>query len=429
MIRIILFLCIVTFSLRGQSTRITILYTTNLNGALDNCLCADKPYGALEKIKFQVDRFRQEKNNILFMDSGDFFTPFGDTYKDSLLVEALHYLNYDIMTPGDQEFNQGSLFFLERIKPAVSSYVSVNLLIKGVSELQYYKIFEFEQIKIAVLGIISPSAFNYYAEDKIKNLQVNDPLESLSNILPDIEKKADFIILLSHLGHENDRALAEKYPQLNLIIGGHSQNVLQKAERINKAILVQTGSDGYYLGKLDLIFANDRKSYKFESNLLIMDLELPNDPGIADLAIRYHYAFIRNAIKKTKYIDIIPMDYLTAPAQQCRQCHQKQYKQWINGPHAKAYQSIQKEKKTKLLKCVSCHVTGFGRPDGFINVNLTKNLSGVNCSECHLTISQHLTNKNNKGVVPAREDTCTRCHDPENDPDFDFKEARKKIRH
>ena len=428
MIRIILFLFIV-IPLLGGETRISILYTNNINGALDNCLCADKPYGALEKIKFQVDQLRRKNKNILFVDSGDFFSPFGDPYKDSLLVDALHYLKYDVMTPGDQEFNHGSRFFLQNIKPAAKAYVSANLLINGVPAAQLYRIFDFGKIKIAVLGIISPSAFNYYDKKKIGDLQVIDPAESLNKLLPNIEKESDVIVLLSHLGHENDRKLALKFPQINLIIGGHSQNILQKASKINKSLIVQAGSDGNYLGKMDLIFANDQKNFKFKNELLIMDLGLPNDPEIANLAIRYHYAFIRHSIQKTKYIDIIPDNYITAPAEQCQKCHQKQYKHWLNGPHAGAYQSVQREKKTKLLKCLSCHITGFGRPDGFININLTKNMAGVHCSECHLTIHRHLTNNNKSGIAAVQEKTCTRCHDAENDPDFDFARDLERIKH
>ena len=427
--RIILFLLLIIIPLQGKDTRITILYTSNVNGVLDNCLCDEKPYGALEKIKYQVDRIRREKKNILFLDSGDFFSPFGDAFKDTLLIKALQYLKYDVMTPGDQEFNHGSGFFLQNIKPVVNAYVSTNLYINEDPAAQHVKIFKFGQIRIAVLGIIAPAAFNYYDENITKDLKIDDPFKALHDILPDIKEKADFIILLSHLGHEEDRKLALKFPRIDLIISGHSQNVLQEAERINKSVIVQAGHDGYYLGKLDLIFTNKRKNYKFDSKLLIMNLDLPNDPDIVNLAIRYHYAFIRNSIQKTKYIDIIPDIYITAPAEMCRNCHQTQYKHWLNGAHAGAYQSIRKEKKTKLLKCISCHITGFGRPDGFININLTKNLSGVHCSECHLTIRQHLTNKNKKGVVAVQEKTCTRCHDSENDPDFDFARDLERIRH
>lgn len=40
--------------------------------------------------------------------------------------------------------------------------------------------------------------------------------------LAQIEGKYDVLILLTHVGLKMDRWLAKHYPQINLIVGGHS---------------------------------------------------------------------------------------------------------------------------------------------------------------------------------------------------------------
>ena len=116
-------------------------------------------------------------------------------------------------------------------------------------------------------------------------------------------------------------------------------------------------------------------------------------------------------------------------AQLCGTCHNTRFEPWHKGKHANAYHISVKKKKTKILKCVSCYVTGFGRRDGYINENLTAGLCSVNCTECHLTFKEHLTNNTKAGVRPLNEETCARCHNHEHDPGFNYNKALQQIHH
>ena len=46
--------------LHAQEKVIYILHTNNTNGALENCYCPDKPYGAVEKRSVFVKEFMQK---------------------------------------------------------------------------------------------------------------------------------------------------------------------------------------------------------------------------------------------------------------------------------------------------------------------------------------------------------------------------------
>jgi hypothetical protein len=81
------------------------------------------------------------------------------------------------------------------------------------------------------------------------------------------------------------------------------------------------------------------------------------------------------------------------------------------------------------MRCVSCHVSGFGRSSGFINENITAEMKNVSCVDCHRTKIEHLKKKNSETVAKVTEKTCIRCHDDKNDAGFNFKKSCLRIVH
>jgi len=71
-------------------------------------------------------------------------------------------------------------------------------------------------------------------------------------------------------------------------------------------------------------------------------------------------------------------------------------------------------------------VTGYERPGGFIDTELTPNLIGVQCEECHGPGGNHAAAPSKANTkVNAGIETCRRCHTPGQDPNFDY---QKKVR-
>lgn len=417
---------ILLFYVYGQTT-VTILHTNNINGTLENCLCSDHPLGSIEKIKPIVDSLRVQTDNVLFVDSGDFFSAFGDQEKDKYALDALKLMGYDLLVPGDQEFSNGVSFFRDHIFKQSLPYISATIKVEGIPDLPDHKILKYGGIKILVISITNPATFKFYDQSRIKGIQIIDPVTRLNDILND--KEIDFTILLSHSGLEEDITIVDKFPQIGLIIGGHSQHLLKEARKVNETYIVQSGSDGYHLGKLVLRFGENKELESFYTKLIPLSLDLPNDPQIAQLATNWNFQFISNYLKKrTQWV---PLDegYIVAGAESCAECHYEQFKSWQKGPHTQSWQTIIQEKKTKSLKCESCHVSGFGRINGFINENLTPNLMHINCTDCHWTTEKHLINKDSESVAKIDDTVCLRCHDTANDPGFNFVMYKQRILH
>jgi hypothetical protein len=417
------------FSIMTGQTRITILFSNNINGELQNCLCEDQPNGALEKLAFQVNTIRQNNDQVLVIDAGDFYSPFGDIEKNLLLRRAQQIMNFDAINLGDQAFASGVRFFNGAIFPGLKNITTINLKLFN-KPLGEPAVFKFENnIKIAVIGIVNEKIFNFYDKNKIRGVKIEDPIQSLQMQIRNLQDDIDFIIVLSHQGLEEDYKLAEQVTDIGLIIGAHSQDDMLKPEKIKQTYIVQTKGSAVFLGRIYLDFSKNKSLEYMESDPILMYRDLPNHPGIVQLAIQESYKNFRIYMSANDLKPGIPDSFTISSASDCASCHQKQYQEWQKTDHAQSFNILQDEKKTNLLKCVACHVSGFGRQDGFINENLTPYYAMITCTECHLTSGQHMSSDSSIGINKINKKTCTRCHNLENDPDFNYEKNIDLIRH
>jgi hypothetical protein len=128
----------------------------------------------------------------------------------------------------------------------------------------------------------------------------------------------------------------------------------------------------------------------------------------------------------------------------CRKCHIKQYRSWEATTMAQTFETLRPgvaaEAKvaanldpaadyTADPQCVGCHVTGWGRPGGFVSEEETPELVGVGCEMCHgpggtYTLEEHMSLKNKEyvkselvavGLVDqVGEEQCVACHNSDN---------------
>ena len=85
----------------SAETEISILYTNNTNGALENCLCPGKAYGSLEKRVLFIREWFEDNPNSLLLDAGDFLSPTRNALKDSIAFRIYEMMAYDAIGLGD----------------------------------------------------------------------------------------------------------------------------------------------------------------------------------------------------------------------------------------------------------------------------------------------------------------------------------------
>jgi hypothetical protein len=148
------------------------------------------------------------------------------------------------------------------------------------------------------------------------------------------------------------------------------------------------------------------------------------DKAVADRMLSYYKRV--NAHNKQAFADRVPEpaqpgqpSYIGIEA--CTACHDDERKVYDGTQHAHAYATLEKGFKEFNLDCVSCHVTGYGKPGGS-TVTHTAKLQNVQCEECHGPGSLHAKTPSQKGLItvsPAPESCVSQCHHPPHVESFD----------
>jgi hypothetical protein len=104
----------------------------------------------------------------------------------------------------------------------------------------------------------------------------------------------------------------------------------------------------------------------------------------------------------------------------CASCHPGPRRVWAGTPHASAYRSLSSQFKEFNLDCVSCHVTGYGRPGGS-TVTHVDGLRDVQCEVCHGPGSRHVQDPTDTTRIIARPSpsACLACHHSPHVEQFD----------
>ena len=142
-----------------------------------------------------------------------------------------------------------------------------------VTGLQPFAIQSFGPFKLGIIGVTDPMK-TYQTFFHLQPQQPDDLLPTLIQHVRDLG--AQTILLLSHLGLRDDIRVAENISGIDVLIGGHSHDVLDPPLNINQTIVAQAGEYGKFLGRLEL--AIDPISGKI---LHAMGRLLPVDESVA----------------------------------------------------------------------------------------------------------------------------------------------------
>jgi len=240
----------------------------------------------LEKRATVIEQIREKEKNVLLLDAGDILNIGINPRRHRYIVETYNFLKYDAWVPGDQDFIEGPDFFLNRLLQSKMTFVNTNIKTNGVLQGSRYKIKKFGELTIGITGTIDQNLHKYLAPSSRKFFKFENQEKSLSPVINELSEKCDFIILLSHSGFENDKFLAERFPEIGLIIGGHSQILINDAEKVGPTLIVQLDGNAYRLGVLHLYFEN-RKLNMHENKIILLDKKINNQPQVMKIIKEY----------------------------------------------------------------------------------------------------------------------------------------------
>lgn len=208
----------------------------------------------------KIERFLQEKkatdDKALFFDIGDFIDrvhPLTEATAGQANTSLLNHIPYDAVTIGN---NEGTTLSKEQLQHLYDDYTGDVLcanIQNTMSPFKDFVIYERDNEKIAVIALTV--IFSQFYD--LLDWETEEPIAALERVLASLPEDVSTIILLSHLGLPMDEKIAERYPEITLILGSHTHHLLEEGKFVNGVLLAACGRYGEYVGEVTLNFNSE----------------------------------------------------------------------------------------------------------------------------------------------------------------------------
>jgi S-sulfosulfanyl-L-cysteine sulfohydrolase len=208
------------------------------------------------------------------------------------MLRATNQLGVEVFT-GHWEFTYG----LERVRELfgdrerrgrfTGDFVAQNVAEAGWGDRAFrpYTLREVGGARVGVIGQAFPYTPVAHPRRFVADVTFGireDQIQALVDELRD-ERKADCIVLLSHNGIAVDLKLAARVHGLDVILGGHTHDGLPQPIQVGRTLVINSGSHGKFLSRLDLDVRGGRVAAHRYRLLPVLANAIPADPDMARL--------------------------------------------------------------------------------------------------------------------------------------------------
>jgi len=222
----------------------------------------------------KISETRNSYDDVFLFDAGDIFVrhphrwidndtlmddPAWYAHRAKQMVYLMNQLEYDVMTPGNHEFDYVETYTLEALSKANFPLIAANIDIytdhfPAVKPFVQFKTSTGRNVNVLGLAVISVEG---------KGILQNDILETAGEFMF-LRDDSDVFVALTHIGLQNDANLAEEFPELDIIIGGHSHHFIEQAVFVGDVLVAQAGGNRHEvsdnhpvnLGKVTIVLEN-----------------------------------------------------------------------------------------------------------------------------------------------------------------------------
>lgn len=229
----ILLVLVLVSTARAQRNEIHILSTNDMHSSMDY----------FPQLAALADSLRDIDPGLLVLSAGDNRTgnPLNDLFEIPAypMVALMNQVGFAASALGNHEFDVASL---PRIIPLSNfSYICANIVSDYTSGIRTVpcKVFDVRGTKVGIVGVVQVNKWGRpdTHPDNVQGLKFLDPTETVSRF-EWLSRECDATILLSHIGFDADVQMAEEYPWIDLIVGGHSHKQLSEDEPLHNGVLI-----------------------------------------------------------------------------------------------------------------------------------------------------------------------------------------------
>jgi 2',3'-cyclic-nucleotide 2'-phosphodiesterase (5'-nucleotidase family) len=223
-------------------------------------------------------------------------------------IEMMNRIGYEYAVPGN---NEGLTFTKDMLRALYQEHAGFSVIGSNLFEaetgnvpgwMKPYDMVDKGGLCIGLIGVTAPFADFY----KLLGWEVRDPLEIVERSASLLRPQADLLVVISHLGIEMDKRMAEQIGDIDLILGAHTHHLFEEPVRWGKgAYLCAAGKFGEYVGvvELELHPPGHHGRIKRVSGRCIASALQPPDPEIAGLAAAYRAAGAKQLRRVAAVVD------------------------------------------------------------------------------------------------------------------------------
>jgi 2',3'-cyclic-nucleotide 2'-phosphodiesterase (5'-nucleotidase family) len=239
---------------------------------------------AIPKLKTAVNDVKSSFDNTLLVHAGDYGLGTGDL---NLQVELMNNLGVELATLGNHEFFVGSQRLAQALRKADFMTVVSNMKVpedNAVSQLfKEHKIVNstIKNINGIDYGFIGATSSDVDVPSYDKYLNGIKVQQAKAQVIKEVQRLEQAginrIVLISHLGVDIDKEIAQSVAGIDVIVGGHTHtkiegikqgvNLFESKRKQEPVLILHSGEYGEYLGVSHLVF-NKEGILKLDNNSL-----------------------------------------------------------------------------------------------------------------------------------------------------------------
>ena len=260
--------CLLAVVAGASAQRLIIVHVNDTHSHLDPERSGDNVGrgGVVERAAY-IDSLRKAvgKNKVLLLHAGDWNqgSPYYTIFDGDLEVSLINSLKYDCLTLGNHEFDNGIEDLGRRVgaikAPVICANYDFSQFDMGKRGVQPYTIIRRGGMKIGIIGMLTNISKVVAYETASRVPKAGEDAEIVNKWAGFLrnEKKCDMVIVLSHMGYDEDLDIVKDIRGVDIIVGGHSHtfvdDLVYRTDLDGKHVpVIQDGCWGLNIGRIDV---------------------------------------------------------------------------------------------------------------------------------------------------------------------------------
>lgn len=204
-------------------------------------------------------------------------------------IKIMNATGYEFVVLGN---NEGLTFSHDDLAKQYSEHAEFKIIGSNIVDavngdipnwMTPYALIQKGKLRIGLIGV----TINFTSFYELLGWDVQDPLLSTQACVAQLRDQVDLIIVLSHLGLNNDKLMAETIEGIDCIFGGHTHHLLEEPLRIGNTYICAAGKFGRHVGQLELEYHFEQKRITHAQGRVVAVDAFPNDRVIEHIVTTY----------------------------------------------------------------------------------------------------------------------------------------------